>query len=230
MTEKPWKEMTAAERSAYMIAQKAKKRAERAAAPDPDPDPEEAEETVGPGDIYEPDDAAEALQAAAAERRGRLLQGIDPSVASLISDDELDEIEREERAAAEASRKERALKDVRAQMRQRARVENDLISADVLRTAAEKKRLSEEVTFRVNLPGSGAGHRGQHGFHVDGVWFQHGFTYTRPRAVYESLLGMHYRAHLNETMFKTLDQQKPGGSAIEVLQGHLPAFEVRNAA
>src|ERR1700684_2603051 len=58
-------------------------------------------------------------------RRHRLLEGIDPAVAALITDAELDEIEREERAAAEASRKKRALGTIRDQVRQKARIDND---------------------------------------------------------------------------------------------------------
>ena len=241
MTDKPWNKMNADERREFAQKREAARAAESGvthAVVDPDvstgtivdpaPEDNEPEGGVPVGEPQEP--YVGGHEAAALDRRERLLQGIDPSVADLISDEELDEIEAEERAAAEATRKERALKDVRASLRQRARIENDLISADTLRTQAERKRLAEEVTFRVNLPGSGAGHAAQHGFRVDGVVYQDGFVYTRPRAVYESLLGMHYRAHRNEIEFRTLDQQKPGMSAIEVLQSHLPQFEVIRAA
>jgi hypothetical protein len=172
-----------------------------------------------------PKDAEPVVKLDAA-RRLRLLEGIDPEIADLITDAELDEIEAEERAKAEAERKKQALGTVRAQMRQRARVENDLIAADVLRTDAEKKRLRELVKFRVMLPNDGAGHRGQNGFRVDGRLYQHGHTYTEPRAVFEALQANHYRAWLNEVQFKTLDQHKPGQSAKEVLGHQIPAFEI----
>lgn len=161
-----------------------------------------------------------------ASRRLRLLEGIDPAIADLISDAELDEIERDERTKAEAERKKRALASVRESLRQKARVENDLIAADVLLSDEEKKRRAEPVTFKVRLPSDGAGHRGQNGFRVDGFLYQQDRTYTRPRAVYDSLLSNHYRTWLAEIQFKTLDQHKRGNSAVE-LAGHLiPAFEV----
>ncbi len=160
------------------------------------------------------------------DRRERLLEGIDPEIAKLITDAELDQIEEEEREKAEAERKKKALGLVRDSLRQKARLENDLIDASVLLTAAEKKRLAEPVTFKVQVPGDGAGHHGQAGFRVDGFLYQNGRTYTRPRAVFDSLQANHYRTHLNEIEFRTLDQHKQGNSAREVLARTIPQFEV----
>lgn len=163
---------------------------------------------------------------AALARRQRLLGDVDAETAALFTDDELERIEREEGEKAAAERKKQALSDVRASARQRARVEQDLIAPSVLRSEAEQKRLSEQVTFRVRLPGDGAGHHGRNGFRVDGRLFQVGGTYTEPRVVYESLLSNHYRAWLSEVQFKTLDQHKPGGSAIEILAETIPQLEI----
>jgi hypothetical protein len=99
----------------------------------------------------------------------------------------------------------------------------------VLLSEEEQRRRAEPVTFRVRLPGDGAGHFGRNGFRVDGRTYQVGGTYTAPRVVYESMLSTHYRAWLNEIQFKTLDQHKPGGSAVEVLSQTLPQFEVEHA-
>lgn len=163
---------------------------------------------------------------AMAARRARLLGDLDPETAALFSDEELEKIEREEAAKAAEEKKKQALADVRATARQRARVEQDLIHPSVLRTADEQKRLAEPVTFRVRLPSDGAGHHGRNGIRVDGRLYQDGRTYTEPRVVVETLQEIHYRAHLNEVKFKTLDQQKPGGSAVEVLAHHIPEFVV----
>lgn len=166
--------------------------------------------------------------AAAAPRRDRLLEGIDPAIADLITDAELDEIERREREAAAAARKKKALDAVQAQVRHRMRVEHDLIAADTLRSEAERRRLMEPVRFRVRLPSSGAGDARTAGFMVDGRLFQEGQVYTEPRAVFESLRDIHYRAWKSELMFRTLDQHKPGNSAAELVGQVAPVFEVES--
>jgi hypothetical protein len=162
----------------------------------------DAVETAEP----EPDEAALALQA----RRANLLQGVPADIAALISDEELDAIEAEERAKAEQERKKQALASVRGALRQIARVENDLISPDVLRSDAERARLMEPVTFRVSVPLEGSGNpaKSPAGLRVDGFFYQHGQTYTRPRAVADSIREMMYRVHLAELTFRTLDQDK----------------------
>lgn len=166
--------------------------------------------------LDEPDDS----------RRRRLLDGVPADIAALITDAELEKIESEERQRAEIERKTKALASVREQLRQQARVDNDLISADVLLSDAEKARLSEKVKFRINLPAGGAGHRGHHGFRVNGFTYQQGREYEAPRAVFESLQANHYKAWLSETRFKTLDQHKRGNSAEEILNHQPPHFEV----
>lgn len=166
----------------------------------------------------------------AADRRKRLLGDLDPETAALYTDQELADIEAEENEKALAARKKQGLQDIRAVARQHARIENDLIPADTLRSEAEVKRLAEPVTFRVSLPGDGAGHHGQNGFRIDGFLYQAGRTYVRPRAVFESLLSNHWRAWLSEIQFKTLDQHKAGNSAVEILNQTLPRFEIANAA
>lgn len=184
----------------------------------------EEDDTVEVERIEGDEIAIEALEA----RRARLLEGVDPAIADLISDDELDQIEEEERIKAEAERKKLALQTVRESLRQKARVENDLIASSVLLSEAEKKRRNEPVTFRVNLPMDGAGDpaKSAHGLKVDHFRYQQGQTYTRPRAVFESLQEAHYRIHLQEIAFKTLDQHKRGNSAPEIIARNPPPFEV----
>lgn len=165
-------------------------------------------------------------EVAVSDRRERLLQGIDPDIAKLITDSELDMIELQEREKAEAERKKNALATVRETLRTRARIENDLIAADVLRSDEEKKRLAEKVTFRIVVPNDGSGHRGRSGIKVDNRLFEQGRVYTETRAVFESLQYMHYRAWLNEVEFRTLDQHKPGQSAKETLGHTIPRFEI----
>lgn len=183
-------------------------------------------ESVSPVEpITEP--APSVIEAAA--RRQRLLGDLDPETAALFTDDELENIEREERAKASEEQKKQAMADVRAVARQRARIEHDLISPSVLRSEADQKRLAEPVTFRVTLPGDGAGHHGRNGLLVDGFLYQAGQPYVRPRAIFESLQANTYFAWRNEVQFKTLDQHKPGGSAIEVLSRTMPQFEIAHA-
>ncbi len=159
-------------------------------------------------------------------RRLRLLEGIDPAIADLISDAELDEIEAEERQKAEAERKKRALASVRESLRQKARVENSLIEASVLLSDEEKKRRSTPVKIRINLPANGDPARGANGFRVDGVLYQQGTVRTVPLAVAESLAEQHYRTWLAEIKFTTLDQHKRGNSAAELAGQKIPQFYV----
>lgn len=158
--------------------------------------------------------------------RERLLFGVDPEIARLITDEELTAVAEEERAKAGAEQKKKALADVRAAARQQAMAEHDLIAASALLSDTERKRLAKPVTFRVNLPGDGAGHVGRNGFRVDGQLFQVGQTYTRSQAVFESLRANHYRTWLQEIQFRTLDQHKPGNSAVEIMHRTGPRFEV----
>ncbi len=149
---------------------------------------------------------------------------------SRISDAELAAIEAEEDAKADQEAKKRELAEAREEARQRARVRKGLVPASVLRSEAEQKYLNEPVTFRVNLPGGGAGHNGQNGFRVNGRLFQNGLTYTVPRHEFLSLYRGHYLAWLNEVRFRTLDQHKPGNSAEDVVARTIPPFEVVSRA
>jgi hypothetical protein len=183
-----------------------------------DPEPEDDIEFTDRPDI----EPSEPL----AERRMRLLEGIDPAIADLISDAELDEIEAEERQKAEAERKKRALASVRESLRQKARVENSLIEASVLLSDEEKKRRAKPVKIRINLPANGDPARGANGFRVDGVLYQQGTVRTVPLAVAESLAEQHYRTWLAEIKFTTLDQHKAGNSAVELAGQKIPQFYV----
>lgn len=176
--------------------------------------------------IEDPLPAGPIVEDAREARRARWLSGMDPEVAKLVTDEDLDKIEREENEKALGEKKRQALADLRAMVRQEAQAEHNLIPAATLRSEAEQKRMNEPVTFRVNIPGEGSGHRGQAGFRVNGRLFQNGHTYTEPRHVFTSLFEMHYRVHLAEVKFRTLDQHKIGNSAVEVLGRTIPQFEV----
>ncbi len=138
------------------------------------------------------------------ERRRQLLAGIAPEIAALISDEELAEIQAEEDAKAESERKANALKSVRASLRQRARVDNDLIPASVLMSETEKKRKNELHTFVFSMPKRGTAQT----LRVDGRLFYSGVTYTEPYHVMESIRRQHYLVHLHEMQFRELDQDK----------------------
>lgn len=161
-------------------------------------------------------------------RRERLLQGLPADVAALITDDELDAIEKEERERAREERKDKALDAVRKNLRLRARVDADLIGAKALAKSADKKRLDERVDFRFELPEGGDT---LNGFRVDGHIFHNGVWHRDyPRAVAESLQANFYRTHLNEVRFSALNQDKKGRSAVELLAKNPPLFEIRDAA
>lgn len=163
-----------------------------------------------------------------AELRARLLFGLDPAVAAKVSDARLLEIDAKAKADAEAEEMERALKDVEALAKHQARADAGLISAKTLRTKAERERLAQRVKVRIAVPNEGSGHNGQAGLRIDGVLYQNGSTPTVSRAQMESMQGDHYRVHLNEVRFRTLDQQKAGNSAVEVVGRTIPQFVIED--
>lgn len=163
-----------------------------------------------------------------AELRARYLSGLAPEIAELINDDELKKIIAEEEEKARNEKKKRALQAIRNQAQLEARVDNDLIPADQIRSEAEKRFLSQPVTFRVNMPKDVADSRG---FRIDGFLYENNQVYTRPRHVFQSLLEMHYRVHVNNIEFRTLDQAKMVRSrymqpARIILSQSPPPFEV----
>jgi hypothetical protein len=208
------------ERNRTNLAKAREARTRKNAAPEPAAGPD-GQNLALPAATKEPREAA-------VERRRRLIGDLDLETQALFSDAELAEIEATERKKAIEERKARALKDARGLARQYARIENDLIPADVLRDDAERQRLNEPVTFRVSVPMEGNG--GTPGLKVNGFIYRHGSVHTRPRHVFESLRRTFYLAHLNEVMFSALNQDKPGNSAREVTARTIPQFEVMNAA
>lgn len=163
-----------------------------------------------------------------AELRDRLLFGLDPAVAAKVSDERLLEIDAKARADAEAEEMERTLKNVEALAKHQARVDHGLISAKTLRTKAEKERLAQRVKVRISVPSEGSGHNGQAGMRVDGVLYQNGSTPSLSRAQMESMQETQYRCYLNEVRFRTLDQHKPGNSAVEVVGRTIPQFVIED--
>lgn len=208
--------------------------AERLKASSPEPTGYEATEPAAPApapeSVGEPADEPPVdeppVDETAAARRERMLSGFDPDVAALFTDADLAKIESEERQRVAADRKKLALADIRQRVRLEEQVATGLVPASVLRDEAEEARLTETVRIRINLPGAGAGHRGQNGFRVNGRLYQQGMTYDVPRAVYDSLLEMHFRAHFNEIRVATMNQQLPGNSALEIAGRVMPRLEV----
>lgn len=199
-----------------MKAARAAKQAAQAAAP--------AEDAADEALLQAPVEAVD--EDVRAERRRRLLADVPAETAALITDEELEKIDREETERALAEQKKQALADVRSIARQYARIEHDLVPADVMRSEEERKRLAEKVRIRVDLPEGG----GALGFRIDGRLLRNGQEYTVTRAEFESLNYSFFRAHLSEVQFSTLDQHKRGNSANEVLSRRRPQLEVRDAA
>lgn len=214
------REWTAEERAAMSEKMRALREAKKARVAEAAP--VEEQEADEPTPIREP----EVDEDAVAARRRRLLDGLPPEVAALISDADLAEIEAEETKKALADQKKKALADARGLARQYARIEHGLVPGDVLRSEDERKRLAEKVRIRVDLPEGG----GALGFKIDGQLIHNGWEGEVTRAQYESLNYSFYRMHLNEVEISTLDQQKRGNSAREVLSRRRPQLEVRNAA
>jgi hypothetical protein len=173
-----------------------------------------------------PEIKSDPLIDSGASIRSRTLEGIDPEIAALFTDEELAATEAEENAKAAAERKKKAFADIRANLRQKAMVKENLIAASVLRSEAEKKRLAELVSFRIDMPGNGAGHNGRNGIRIDGFLYAQGQVYTRPRAVFETLQSIFYKAWLQELTFSQLNQNQRGMSPQEVLARQIPRFEV----
>lgn len=174
----------------------------------------------------EPRDPESIRDPETAERRQRMLAGFDPEIAKLFSDEDLAKIEAEEKRKVAEDRRKLAIDDLRQRARLEAQIESGLVPAARLRDEAEQARLDETVRIRVNLPGGGAGHRDRHGFRINGRIFQQGQVYEVTRAEYDSLNEAHYRIHLNEIRFATMNQDQPGNSAPEIAGRVMPRLEI----
>ena len=129
----------------------------------------------------------------------KLLANISPEVAALFSKDEIAAIVKKATDDALNEKKKRALKDLQAKAATQARVEQGLVSQDVIRSAEEQARLDEIVTWRCNLPEGGGD-----GLRLDGKVFRHGELHTTTRAVYATAAAMMYQSWVTEFRFKGL--------------------------
>jgi hypothetical protein len=145
--------------------------------------------------------------------RARLLQHLSAAEQELISDEDLLAIKAKQDKKAADERKKDVLERLEADMLHRARVDQELLSASTLRTAAERARLAEKVMVKIELPGGGAGQH-TNGFRIDGRLYQVGNEYEVTRAELESMQDTHYRVHVNEIRFSTLDQDKKAGISL----------------
>ena len=156
--------------------------------------------------------------------RVSLLMGLDPKLAAKLTDEDIEEILREEQARAEAEEKQKAMKEARDEIRARMRAERGLIDAATLRTREQNERLRQKVRIRFDLPGNGAGHQGRNGIRVDGRLYETKQWHTIPVAMLESFREMHYNTWVNEVQFTTLDQASRFGiTTMNRLQGTTPA-------
>jgi phage-related minor tail protein len=157
----------------------------------------------------------------AEERRRRLTADLPAEIAALITDDQLEQIERRSQERARAARLKEALRDIEALADAEAKIAHGLIPADVLRSEREKAEMNEWGHVRVNLPPGG----GALGLRVDGRLLRNGETSRVTRAQYNSMLYTHYKAHIAEIRFSALNQDKRGNSAVEIITRNPPAFE-----
>lgn len=155
------------------------------------------------------------------ERRRRLTADLPSEVAALITDEQLEAIEKKAQERAKAARLKEALRDIEALADAEAKIAQGLIPADVLRSEQEKAEMNAWGRVTVNLPPGG----GSLGFRIDGRLFRHGETRRVTRAQYNSLLYMHYKAHLGEIKFSALNQEKSGNTAIDIITRNPPTFE-----
>lgn len=155
------------------------------------------------------------------ERRQRLTADLSAEIAALITDEQLEAIEKKAQERAQASRLKEALRDIEAMADAEAKIAHGLIPADVLRSEREKAEMNEWGRVRVNLPPGG----GALGFWVDGRLLRNGETRRVTRAEYNSLLYTHYRAHIGEIRFSALNQDKRGNTAVDIITRNPPAFE-----
>lgn len=109
-----------------------------------------------------------------------------PADKSLITEDELHDIEADAEKEAWAELKEENKEKARTTALKKAR-------GKVRRAARnESAHLDEDVTFNIDLPG----HADR--IVLDGTIFMHGRTYTRPRRVFDSLREVVFRAWQHE--------------------------------
>ena len=146
------------------------------------------------------------------ERKLFLLSLItDPELRDEITDAELRAMDARISKKARDERRKAALESLEDELLHRARVDENLLNANTLRTMEEKARLAEMVRVRFTLPGDGAGHRGPNGFRVDGRIWENGQWNIMTVAEMESLRETHYLAHVAEIQFATLDQARKAG-------------------
>ena len=134
------------------------------------------------------------------EARDKLLAAIDPDIAALFTPDEIAAIIGKATENALNEKKAQARKTLEARAKTQARVEQELVSQDVIRTAEEQARMDELVTWRCRLPDSGD----ERLLRIDGRIIRHDQVVTTSRAEFASAAEMMYRAWHTELRFKGL--------------------------
>lgn len=190
-----------------------------------EPEQAQAEEPDAAGAAMgEPEPMPETASAMA--RRRRLLGDLAPEAQAMFSDEDLARIDAEEEERAQKERKKQYLADIRATAQMHARIGAGLLSASVLRDDELQKYMNQEIEFVIDLP-LGSMPAGKEGIRFNSFWYQNGRKYVRPRHVVASIMEVHYKAHLAEVMFSTMNQDKPGGEAQRVLSRTMPRIVVR---
>jgi hypothetical protein len=155
----------------------------------------------------------------------------DPELRDEITDDELRAMDARITKKARDERRKAALSLLEEDMLHRARVDENLIHANTLRSQEERARLASKVRVRFDLPDEG---RGSNRFRVDGREYGIHQWYEMTVAEMESIRETHYRMHLNDVQFRTLDQagraglgmnnRAQGTTAAHVLLSRQPAI------
>lgn len=200
MSEKPWKEMTPAERSAHMAAGKARAAAERAKGVPLSKLPPQAASTdvrlenagVLTGAINVSDEQAAEILGFHDDPNERDLDFFAPVE---LDDDEVMKIRAWAMAEAKKEQLQRKRDAMKAAALAEAREQMGLVVT--LPEDAERARLAEMVVHTVNLPEGG----GPDGVRLDQMCYRHGLTYTVPRAVFETIIDIENKAWMAEALF-----------------------------
>ncbi len=152
---------------------------------------------VAPAGIIEPRDEPEVEEPEELDDFGRFLVSLDAETRELLNDDELRDIYEAQMAKAKAEKRAAAKKAVTDRALQHARVESGLMPAEAREAAEVRDRMAELVKFTVDLP-----ELGDIGLRIDQHIFLHGFTYTVPRAQYDSFREIVWRNQQSELEFE----------------------------
>jgi hypothetical protein len=133
----------------------------------------------------------------------RFLASQDAETRNILTDVELRVIYEVETKRAADERRATLKKTVAAKALRHARASAGLIGPEAVATAALLDRLSQKVTWTVNMPEAGnSGTLIDEGVRINGRLLQHGTQVTGTLGEYISYREIEYRAHENERQFQ----------------------------